>query len=538
MADWRTQMDAWRDRWQGAPLRLRIGLLAFVAVVVGVAVLASARLSKPSMTVLFAQLSQEDSARVEERLRNMGVHYDVDAEASAVLVPGDRVHELRLTLASEGIPSDSRQSVGFELFDAQRFGESEFSEQVKYHRALEGELSRTISHLSGVKSARVHLVLPRKSLFITSEASASASVVLHTRPGWKVRKEQVDGIVHLVASSVRGLTPQQVTVVDGEGRNLGGHADSEEEAATGLMAYRRKVELDKEHSVQQLLDNILGNGHAVVRVAADVSMTREEKTEEEYNPETVATRSFQVVEEATPGPDGSARGIPGAASNLPGGPAAEAQVGGTRNVTRRSETRNYEITKKTRKAIEPVGRIERLQVAVVVDGRWSKQGKSMQFQARSPAELARLKGIIASAVGIHDDRGDRVTIECVSLAASRPHTPRVVHWWEAVEDGAHHFRSYIPYLAAIVGLVLLTMFGSRLLRMLGSARTTPGTAMVLSRGAAGAFERSAAKMAAAADERSESTKELRRLTAQLTAQDPSKTARVVRGWLNEGAPNG
>ena len=271
----------------------------------------------PAYAMLYSNLEEQDAAAVVAKLRETRVPFRLEADGSQIWVPGATMHETRLALAAEGLPRGT--GVGFEIFDQQRFGESEFAEQVKYHRALEGELSRTISHLDGVESARVHLVLPQRNLFASDESQATASVVLKLRTGARIGDDRVRGVVHLVASSVRGLTAENVTVVDGDGRPLAGGEQAEEELASRSLEVRRSVERSKERAVQQLLDATLGVGVSIVRVAAELSFAREERTEERYNPETVATRSFQITEEGGAASGPTTSGVPVTPSNLPGG---------------------------------------------------------------------------------------------------------------------------------------------------------------------------------------------------------------------------
>ncbi|MCB9621339.1 MAG: flagellar M-ring protein FliF, partial [Sandaracinus sp.] len=405
------RIEALRARWSGLPARTRALVVGGVAMVAALASLGAWIASDPPMQVLFADLSSDDAGRIVEELGRLQVPYDLGEGGTTVLVPADRVHELRLTLASAGLPSGG--STGFELFDEQRFGESEFSERVKYHRALEGELQRTISHLGGVERARVHLVLPTRSVFVDDENQGTASVVLHMQPGRRVSREQAQGIVHLVASSVRGLSEENVAVVDGDGRPVAEGAGSEE--VGDALAYRRRVESERERAAQELLDRTLGAGVAVVRVAADISFTREERTEERYHPDEVATRSFEVEEETRGDETRRAEGVPGAASNLPGGEAATTGATAS-NGGRRHETRNFEISKTIRRAVEPVGRVERLQVAVVVDGVWSGEGASRRFEARPTEELDRIREVVSHAVGVVESRGDRIAVSCVPFA--------------------------------------------------------------------------------------------------------------------------
>ncbi|MDH5491327.1 MAG: flagellar basal-body MS-ring/collar protein FliF [Myxococcales bacterium] len=418
-----------RGRWEALSANQRVGSILALAVLVGVGATLWGTRGEEEMTVLFSNLSRDDSARVAQRLSEMGIRHRSEEEGTVILIPESVVHETRMSLAASGLPGSS--GVGFEVFDEQRFGESEFSERVKYHRALEGELARTISHLAGVERARVHLVMPNRSLFTSDETPASASVVLHLRTGWQIRDDQAGGIVHLIASSVRGLDPGSVTLVDGDGRSIAGATESESEGAAGALDLRRQLERSKEEAVQALLDETLGAGRAVVRVAAEMSFTREERTEERYLPEESAARSFQIQEERDANATPTAAGVPGAASNLPGGAAPQTGTEGL-GLARRSETRNFEISKTIRHAIEPVGRLTRMNVALVLDGTWTGEGEDRSFSPLPQEELDRIEAIVASAAGIDTNRGDQITVACVPFATSanlRAFDPRRAMSW-------------------------------------------------------------------------------------------------------------
>ena len=531
MAEIQQRLAQVREKWNAVPARLRAMVLLGIAVAAGVSLFVYARNQNPTMTVLFSNLESQDAAQIVERLRDMRIPYELDAGGTAVLVPEQSVHETRLTLSAEGLPSGG--GVGFEIFDEQRFGESEFAEQVKYHRALEGELARTISHMSGVEHARVHLVLPNRSLFRSAEPQASASVVLNLRPGWRMSENQVRGIVHMVASSVRGLEAERVTLVDGAGRKLAGGSDDErdEEQAGNVLAYRRDVERAKEESVQNLLDRTLGLGRAIVRVSADVNFAREERTEEKYEPQTIATRSFQITEERDAAGNNTTQGIPGAASNLPGGEAPQQTSGGSDSFLRRSETRNFEVSKTVRRAIEPVGRIDRLNVAVVVDGSWTGVGAKRKFKPVPDRELTRIGSIVQSAVGANAERGDRVTVECVPFAES---TKAADPTAEAVDPLAK-YKPYLPYAAAGLGalfvLVLLMMMLRRKRKKGSDPRMLPGptTSAALESGLSDPHLREKAL----AGETTAVHEEARLLAAELAGHNPELAARVIRGWLTE-----
>ena len=545
MEEWRARYEQLRERWNELSLRTRVLVLSAAGVVVAASLLTYASQHIVNHEVLFSNLAPEDAAEVVERLRDMRVPYELESGGTAVLVPSERVHETRLTLAAEGLPSGG--GVGFELFDEPRFGESEFSEHVKYHRALEGELARTISHISGVDSARVHLVLPERTLFVSNRQPASASVVLRLRPGWQMREDRVRGIVNLVTSSVRGLEAGGVTVVDGQGRQLNEQTGEAGEAPTDALDFRRRIEEEKAETLQELLDQTLGPGVALVRIAADVSFTREERTEEVFDPNTVAPRSFQVDEERDPNGAGPTAGVPGAVSNLPGGDAPPEPA--TRaGLLRRSETRNFEVSKTVRHAVEPVGRIRRLNVAVVVDGLWEGEGEERTFSIRSDEELAQIRTIVSSAAGIDEERGDRVTVECVAFPGSAVLPP------EEEPDPLAEYRAYLPYAAAGAGalLVLIFLFAFwiwRRKRRKAKAKLEAEKVKVSELAAAKAGELPAGEGESDTAEGGEDdtpklpalTKadlevdpaedDIRLLAAELAEKDPELAARVIRSWL-------
>ena len=566
MAEWARRWKRVKAWWSGLTPSARISLGAVATGLLAAFAFLIVQNTEPTMGVLFSNLSQDDSARIVERLSTMGVPHRYDEDTATIVVPKGDVHETRLTLASEGLPSGS--GVGFEVFDQQRFGESEFSEQVKYHRALEGELGRTISHLAGVRRARVHLVMPKRSLFVSKAQSASASVALHLKPGWKMREEQARGIIHLVASSVRGLEPSGVTLVDGEGRRLGGGDDSESDVASDALSFRREIEKAKEQAAQQILVTTLGPARSVVRVAAEVNFTREERTEETYDPQGVAARSFQIAEEATGAGGKTVGGVPGAVSNLPGGEGATGGRAGRDGVLKRSETRNFEVSKVLKHAVEPVGRVVRLQVAVVVDGKWTGEGEERSFEPMPQKEREQIKALVATAVGLDDERGDRITVESLPFAEPLGHGELSL-----LEKLLGPYADQLPTLLAIlVGGILLMVFMRRRKKsaLLDGDRPTPELMNVqvkeMGEGAAEGLRNKLAGMEEAGalpegqepapalapgasdaqqipEPREESPapspdkmEEIRMLASELAGQEPEAAARVIRGWIAEDEP--
>ncbi|MDH5671873.1 MAG: flagellar basal-body MS-ring/collar protein FliF [Myxococcales bacterium] len=516
-------------RWAALGGVARLGVAAFIAVFALVLISTSMGGIGPGDAVLFSDLDGDEEARIVERLQSLNIPHEVQP-AGTVRVPADKVHEVRLRLAGEGVLDGG--SVGFEVFDEQRFGETEFAEQVKYHRALEGELARTIGHLRGVERARVHLVLPSRSLFRSGEQQASASVVLHTRTGFRTGEEQIRGIVYLVASAVRGLDASAVTVVDGQGRALGAESTDDKDLASDALGFRREVERARELAAQELLDTALGKEHSMVRVSAAVNFTREERTEERYDPETIASRSFQISEESKAGTDRGVGGVPGTPSNLPGGEAPEAGAAGRDGLVRRTETRNYEVSKVVRHAVEPVGQVKGLQVAVIVDGIWKTKGEQRVFEKRGEEELARLKDLVATAVGIDTERGDKVTIECVPFAAvESPPEPGFT-----VGDAVHVAQPLLPYLGWAIVLLCLLIFVLALLR--ASARLAPQSALEAHQLGDGSQPMAlpgvpGAMAVAASGGKGEDLDEMRALAAELANSEPESAARVIKGWITE-----
>lgn len=549
------------ERLKALSLQQRIVMITLLALVVGGGLWGWAEATAPRYSLLFSNLESADAAQIVERLKANKTPYKIEHGGSEIMVPEESVHELRLTLAGEGLPNGG--GVGFELFDEQRFGESEFSEQVKYHRALEGELSRTITHLSGVESARVHLVLPSRSLFASADNAASASVALRMKAGGRLSRDQTRGIVHLVASSVRGLTPEMVTIVDGSGRRLAG-GDDESETVNNSLEFQRNYERGLSRDLQQILDTAVGPGHAVVRVAAEVTFAREELTEERVDPAMVAARSFQIVEERDVNANVTSGGVPGAVSTLEGSDPNLAN-NSQKGIVRRSETRNFEISKTVRKTAEPVGRVTRISLAVAVDGHYKGTGDKRVFTARSAQELATIKSILASAAGIKEARGDQIAVECVPFALPEASDkPAEAKGIEAV------VKQNWPYAAAGAGALLLVLLALAftLLRKKKSklpagvrvelskmeppltveakdvlnaalesrAALASGDNSVTSAAKARDRERAAAAEAEAEAEDNNTQQEaerLRALTATIAANDPYLASRVIRAWLRE-----
>ncbi|MEI6206275.1 MAG: flagellar basal-body MS-ring/collar protein FliF [Desulfuromonadales bacterium] len=408
---------------------------------------------------LFTNLASEDAGEIVKKLKESKTPYQITSDGKGVLVPSDKVYELRLTLASEGIPQGA--GVGFELFDRKmNFGITEFAQKLNYLRALQGELSRTISQLVGVEQARVHLVIPEKSLFKDNEKPATASIVIKMKSNRSLRDSEVQGVIHLVSASIEGLEPEHVTVLDNHGKILskGGSSDPTSRMTSAMQETQRAYEKNVEERIQSLLDRIVGGGKSVARVTAVFDFKHVERVEEKFDPESIAVRSEQRTEEK--GASGSgASGAPGVQTNLARTNAANASSasGGSKN----DETLNYEVSRSTAKIIEPVGALSKISVAVLVDGKYEtpvavKEGQAVKakYIPRSPDELQKIETLVRSAVGFSTERGDQLSVQNIpfqdtgELGATETAT-----WWTNP-----FFISLAKNLTIGIGFLALIMF--------------------------------------------------------------------------------
>lgn len=398
-----------RELWQGLNREQKIAAAGIILMVLGGLIGLVYYTNLTGWGLLYRGLPEENAAQVVEFLKQEKIPYKLEANGT-IRIPKDQVPEVRMTLASKGIIGP--QVEGFEIFDRNQLGATDFLQKVNYQRALEGELSRTISSLESVESARVHLALPKESLFISEEKPSKASVFLKLRPGTRLSQREVQGIVNLVASAVTGLSPENVTVVDTTGRVLYREPSPEEKLNNEQLAYRRHLEETYKEKIEGLLAQALGPGHAVAQVSVEVDFTREAVTEELYDPESTAIRSELTEEEQKEG--SSAGGVPGVKGAL-----ANKVEGNTKQVSRsqkefrRSVTRNYEVSRVSRrKEFEP-GEVKRISVAVLVDSAiLAPQGEKGEAQA-SQDKIALVERLVKGAIGYNPDRGDQ--IEVVSL---------------------------------------------------------------------------------------------------------------------------
>jgi len=374
---------------------------------------------KPDFQYLFTNLPQEDTASIVSRLKEKNIPFQIDGNGSAVMVPKKNLYEIRLEMAAEGLPQGSR--IGFEIFDNVKLGMTDFVQNVNYQRALQGELSRTINEFEEVSSSRVHIVTAEKSLFVEEEEPSTASVVVNLRQGKKLTDNQVQSIIHLVASSVSRLDTENVTVVDNSGRMLAGTHDQSVvgKVSSEQLQYQRKIEMDLEDRVTSMLETVLGRDKATVRVSCLLDFMKEEQTEETYLPENTVVRSEQYMNEQTGKDTDVAMGIPGVASNLTQNKTpVETNIDGNsrQGFQRQNRTLNYEIGKVIKRKVMPVGNLLRQSVAVVVDGSYQmfegqKALDKPKYIPRTAEEMAKIEKLVKRAINFDAARGDEVEVQ-------------------------------------------------------------------------------------------------------------------------------
>ena len=398
----------WSDRTTSQRI-LMAGLS--VAVIVSFALMIF-WMNKPDYKVLMTNLYPEDASRIVAMLQADKEDYVLENNGQTIKVPADRVYELRLKVAGEG--NLHGQGVGFEIFDNVQIGQTDFVQHINYQRALQGELARTITEFPMVEKARVHLVIPQKSLFIEDQISPSASIVLQLKDNSKLGVEETQGIVNLVSMAVEGLEPKSITVTDMKGRPL----YTPEDEASGMamsntqLEYKAEVEAKLQRRILELLGPAVGPEKVIARVNTDLDFSQRTVRKEVFDPDGSVVRSETRNEETTAGAASLAGGEPDA--NFRGDGFTGTRT--TQDSTRESRTTNFEINKQEESVITPMGELKRLTVAVIVDGTWetNADGESV-YVPRSAEDIARIRTLVASAVGFDETRGDTIEVSNISF---------------------------------------------------------------------------------------------------------------------------
>lgn len=502
--------------------------------------------------VLYANLSDKDGGAILAQLSQMNVPYKHADGGSAILVPAAQVHDVRLKLASAGLPKGS--VVGFELMDNARFGQTQFQERLTFQRGLEGELTRSIGALAAVQSARVHLALPNQNGFFREQQKASASVLLTLHPGRNLDRAQIAGIVHLVSSSVPELNPKAVSVLDASGTLLSGAADAD--GGAGLDAqqlqYVSQIEAGYNRRVLDLLEPVLGRDNLRAQVTAEIDFSQTESTSEEFRPNQgsdarATVRSQQSSEATVPGVSTPA-GVPGAATNQPPVPAT-APINGSAaplqaangaagaNNTRRESVTNFEVDKTVRVTRNATGIIKRLNAAVVVNHRVVTDAKGKTTSTPLGAEeLGKLETLVRESIGFKQERGDSVkVINAPFKVQASPKVEPLPLWQQPqvldmLRSGAVPAALSLVALLVVFGLIrpaLKAVLGAPV-RPAQGARGGQVDAVVDDENALPALPGAGAVAALPAPQGADLLTQAR----AMAKDNPSAVAGIVRGWVN------
>lgn len=501
-------LEQWKAVWTNLSLRHRITIGAAIAIV-AVAVFGLTKWQRENdFKPLYTGMSAEDAGAVVAKLKESGVEFRVSDDGTTVSAPSSRQAELRLELASAGLPKTGR--IGYELFDKANLGMTDFAEQVNYRRALEGELERSIRGISEVEQARVHITFPKDSVFLESRTPGKASVLLKLKNGARLAPQNIAGITHIVASAIEGLTPGAVSIMDVHGallnrpKNPQDPADMTDEA----IEYRNRVERDLLAKINATLEPLLGPERFRAGVSVECDFTSGEQSEETYDPERSVMTSSQKTEEMTTA--ATAGGVPGTASSLPR-PAARAS--GSSNISRRSETIAFQSSKMVRRIKLPQGTIKRVSASVLVDQsvHWETAGKQQRrvFTPPSAETVRAIRGVVSGALGLQPDRGDQLVVESlpfestmqISPPAPETQTTAPQPFWQKID----------PRIAGLVAglLVLLGVAAFFVRRRLKKRKAS-------------------AKVAAALPEASDKTKALPNVSETHELPDPEETTLALQ----------
>ncbi len=502
---------------------------------------------RPDFRILYADMSAEDANAVVTHLKDLKVKYQLSRGGTAVSVPGDNYYEVRMALANAGLPSGG--AVGFELFDRKNLALTDFQVKVAYLRALQGELARTIQQIKSVEAARVHLALPEKALFAEQQQETTASIVLKLAANARLNDEQVQGIVFLISSSVEGLDPKNITIIDDKGHVLSKRED--QHGGGGDVADQsRKLERQIEEQIVSLIARSVGPEKVAAKVSVVLDNQQVQRVVEEFNPDGQVVRSEQVVTSNDQGNESTSSGVPGAQSNVPE-PAASAEGHSqTTKGEKRQETINYEISRTTSTVTQLGGSVKQLSIAVLIDGTYPEvkgaDGKTAKkFVPRTAQEMTTFTELIKKAVGFNKERGDQIEVATVPFQ-----TEGVGEEGGLIGDKMEFYSKILNYALAVLAAALFLLFVVRpLVRWLTSEPSLEEqlgvpAGMLLKGATVGELETRLATNLPTTAERgasgmSELQERMKKLEAQranvleTAARDSNAVTLMVRRWLKE-----
>ncbi len=502
------------------PVRKKAVALSVIVASIALVVLAFSWSQKEEYQVLFANLSEADSGQIAVKLKEMKIPYR--AEAGGIYVPTGKVYDARLQLASQGLPQGG--GVGFEIFDKTSFGTTEFVQKLNYKRALQGELARTIMAMGPVEQCRVHLAIPEKSLFVREgeENRPTSSVLVKLRQGRSLSVSQVEGVVHLVASSVEGLDSKDVTVVDTKGNVLSRSSGDLAGMSASQFEFQSSFARDLETRIASILEPVVGKGKVRAKVSAEIDMSRVETTEEKFDPESQVVRSEQKQTEksSTVG----ASGVPGVTSNLPGKKAA-ASTPAQGSSEKQSQTVNYEITKVISRTVNAPGVVKKITAAVLVDGTYvAQQGsKEMKYVPRKEEEIRRYEELVKETIGFTQDRGDQVKVVNMPFDVAREEElpPAKTDYIALAAPAAR-------YTAPLLAVILLSLF---VLRPLAQSLSAAGAAGGGAAAYRGTISPTAGELAGQMAPLQQKELPVKEQVTEWARKNPQDAANIIKGWM-------
>lgn len=399
------------------PVR-RAAVIASGVVIAGTTLLLTTMVVGTRYVPLFTNVPSDQLPSVVEQLQKRGIPFKIADNGATILISKELLSSTQMAIMTE-MGGSKVGHVGLELFDKQDFGATSYTQKINYQRALQGELMRAINTLSAVKQSKVILALAPKKTFLEESIPPSASVVVELHPGKTLSPDQVRGIVYLVSSAVEGMEPERVTVVDSRGKVLSRKNSADSAGTAEILEMKQKVQEEFEERIESILSKVVGTGKVIAKVDAALNPKSTMMTEEEVNADGSAIKSSQTEEEVLDGARTNPTGVPGARSNLPGAEDT-GQVGFKQNVRKELKTSNFEVPKVIKNIKDPAGGLERLSVAVLVDGNMKttkdKDGKEVsEWVARTPEEMKKLESLIKNAIGFNAQRGDSVTLENIAF---------------------------------------------------------------------------------------------------------------------------
>ncbi|MCC8968058.1 flagellar M-ring protein FliF [Bradyrhizobium sp. Pear76] len=525
-------------------------MVAVTAALIGFFAFVIMRVTTPQMTTLFTDLSTEDSSGIIKELERQAIPFELRSDGAAIMVPKDKVTRLRMKLAEGGMPKGG--GVGYEIFDkSDALGTTSFVQNINHLRALEGELARTIRAIDRVQAARVHLVLPEKPLFSRETPEPSASIVLRVRG--TLEAQQIRAIRHVVASAVNGLKPQRVSIVDEAGQLLADGAQSDADAAVGDER-RAAFEKRMRKQVEDIVSSVVGAGRARVQLSADFDYNKITQTSDKFDPEGRVLRSTQTREESSLTADNS--GQVTVNNELPGNQNQDNAARARDQSKKSEETNNYEISRTTKTEVTEAGRVNRISVAVLVDGAYSKNEKGeMVYQDRTKEQIDRIAALVRSAIGFDQKRGDQV--EVVNLRFAEPPTAQPITEPTGLLGMLQFTKDDVMYVIELgvmmmLGLVVLFMVVRPLVKRIVAADVipalgggaglpalaeahaesagTPGQALIPS-------GNGAAQLIDVAQIQGQVHAQAVHRVGELAERNPNETVSIVRQWLSEPVEN-